>query len=227
MAIATLTALIAVPLILFSAAAHAQTPPAGELNCALHGPAFYSRTATAANRDRHPTIPVGGLAAINAPHWKAISTGTFENTAALRDALRAKRCRVGPVVGEVLNHPSFAVSRTRERIQLTTLTVEELGFAQKRATLAEIYARAASLGYELCPAEIGPQLRLQYMNQRLGEFLHIAMEPVPTALGAPVILVVANGGEGLLLISSNGRPDFRPPASTRFVFVRPQAVAAR
>ena len=40
-------------------------------------------------------------------------------------------------------------------------------------------------------------------------------------------VVVANGGEGLHILSSDGARDLRPPASTRFVFVRPQAVATR
>jgi hypothetical protein len=108
-----------------------------------------------------------------------------------------------------------------------SLSVAELGLAGKNASLAEIYARALKLGFELCPAEVAPQLRLQYMNQPLGEFLHIAMAPIPTRSGRPVILVVANGGEGLHILSSDGGGDVRPPASTRFIFARAQAVAAR
>jgi hypothetical protein len=203
----------------------ADAPASQQLNCELHGQAFYSKTARIPGKDRPPSI--GGLAATDAPNWKTINIGTHESVGMLRDTLRRQRCRIGPIVAEILDHPNFDISRSRERVQLAALSVTELGFQGKAVSLEEIYARAIKLGYELCAAEIGPQLRLQYMNQPLGEFLHIAMQPVLTQRGRPVILAVANGGEGLLLISSDGRPDFRPPLSTRFVFVKPQAVAAR
>lgn len=205
--------------------AAAETPASGQLNCELHGQAFYSKNARARGTGQFPPS-TGATIAAATPAWKTISIGSQDSVGALRDALRRKRCRVGPVVAEILDHPNFNLRRSRERIQLVTLSPAELGFPENTATLAEIYARAAKLGYELCPAEIGPHLRLQYMSQPLGEFLHIAMPPIVTRGGQPTILAVANGGEGLILIGSNGSPDFKPPLSSRFVFVKPQAVVA-
>jgi hypothetical protein len=204
----------------------ADAPASQQPNCELHGQAFYSKTARMPGNDR-TAPPAGGRSAVDAPIWKTISIGTPENVETLRNALWRKRCRIGPIIAEVLDHPNFTISKSRERVQLAALSVSELGFQENPVSLAEIYARAAKLGYELCPAEIGPQLRLQYMNQPLGEFLHIAMQPVPTRRSRLVIFAVANGGEGLILISSDGNPDFKPPLSSRFVFVKPQAVAAR
>ncbi len=205
----------------------AEAPASGQPDCGLHGQAFYSKTARVPGNDRIAPSAIGGTPAIDAPTWKTISIGMHENAGTLRDALGRKRCRFGPNVAEILDHPNFNINKSRARVQLAALSVTQLGFHGQPASLAEIYARAAKLGYELCPAEIGPQLRLQYMNQPLGEFLHIAMQPLQTQRGRPLILAVANGGEGLLLISSDGNPDFRPPLSTRFVFVKPQAVATR
>jgi hypothetical protein len=205
-----------------SAIRFAETQLAQEIHCEMHGQAFYSGSMPAIARDR-----AVGKPAAETPPWRSVNIGSYGSVPRLREALRQKRCRIGPVVAEIFDHPAFTVSRTRARVQLVSLSVAELGLADKNASLAEIYARAHRLGFELCPAEIAPQLRLQYMNQPLGEFLHIAMEPIPTRSGRPVILVVANGGEGLHILSSDGGRDLRPPASTRFVFVRPQAVAAR
>lgn len=206
--------------------AAAETPPSPQLNCELHGQAFYSKNARTRSAEQLPPSTGATFAAVT-PTWKTISIGSQVSVGALRDALRRKRCRVGPIVAELLDHPDFNLGKSRERVQLVTLSAAELGFQEKSATLSEIYGRATKLGYELCPAEIGPQLRLQYMTQPLGEFLHIAMPPIVTHGGQPTILAVANGGEGLILIGSNGHPDFKPPLSSRFVFVKPQAVAAR
>src|SRR5262245_27441719 len=81
---------------------------------------------------------------------------------------------------------------------------------------------APSLGFELCPAEVGPALRLNYLDQPLGEFLHIAMKPVARYTGELVTFVVGGGGAGLLLVGANGDPDVMQPGPLQFVFVRPR-----
>jgi hypothetical protein len=61
----------------------------------------------------------------------------------------------------------FTTSETRYSVTTVELTVRDLGFAQG-ATINEIYARAAALGLGLCPLELGPHLRLQYLDQPEG-----------------------------------------------------------
>ena len=82
-------------------------------------------------------------------------------------------------------------------------------------------ARALALGLALCPEEVGPQLRLQYRNQAVGEFLHIAMQPQHTYHGAPINFSLANSGAGLALLGGSGSPDLVIPGNVLFVFVRP------
>jgi hypothetical protein len=59
------------------------------------------------------------------------------------------------------------------RISLTSveLGVGDLGFPQG-ATSAEMYARAVALGLSLCPLELGPHLRLSYLDQPEGYWGH-------------------------------------------------------
>ncbi|MGY4498969.1 hypothetical protein ACVWYH_002900 [Bradyrhizobium sp. GM24.11] len=110
-------------------------------------------------------------------------------------------------------------------MDLLIVSAAELGFQGETASLAEIYARAQRLGFGLAPAEIAPQLRLQYLDQPIGEFLIIGMEPIRTWADEPVILTVANGGAGLILIGQDSHDGAEISVTSRLVFVRPKTSA--
>jgi hypothetical protein len=101
-------------------------------------------------------------------------------------------------------------------------SVSALGFGEAGASLKDIYAHASRLGLALGPAEVGPALRLGYLDQPLGEFLRIAMNPVARYGGEPVDFTIGNDGAGLLLIGGDFRSDLVVSGATRFVFVRPR-----
>jgi hypothetical protein len=157
--------------------------------------------------------------AVDVPVWKTITVGTFADLFALGNALDAAGCGIGNSAGEILARPTFRLSVTKTSIELFAVSAAELGFQTDTASLADIYARAQQLGFGLAAAEIGPQLRLQYFDQPIGEFLIIGMEPIRTWTGEPLILTVANGGAGLL-IGQDGSPDAQISLASRFLFVR-------
>jgi hypothetical protein len=111
--------------------------------------------------------------------------------------------------------------RKKAEVALVAVSVAELGFQGETTSLRAIYVRAQELGFALAPSEIAPQLRLQYLDQPVGEFLIIGMEPVRTWAGEAVVLSVANGGAGLILIGQDGSDDTQISTMSRFVFVRP------
>jgi hypothetical protein len=164
-----------------------------------------------------PTVVISAAAT---PVWKTITVGTFANTFDLRNALDAADCGTGDLADEVLARPSFTLSATKTSVDLVAVSVIELGLQTETASLAEIYARAKELGFRLAAAEVGPQLRLQYFDQPSGEFLTVAMEPIKTWEGEPVILVVANGGAGLRLIGEDAGTNAVFYSGSRFLFVR-------
>jgi hypothetical protein len=165
-----------------------------------------------------------GKTVANFPIWKRITLGTQRGVNATRDALDAAKVHVGDSADEILGRPAFPFSKTRMELDLVVVTPADLGFAGS-TPIADIYRRAEEFGLELCPAEAGPQLRLGYLNQPVGEFLHIAMLPVGTYHGAPVDLTVGNGGAGLVLLGGDGRSDLALHSSVKFVFVRPSRIA--
>jgi hypothetical protein len=168
--------------------------------------------------------PILVRSAVAVPVWKTITVGTFANSFALRNALDAAGCGIGDSAEEILARPAFTVSATKTDVKLIAVSAAELGFQTDTASLADIYARAQQLGFGLAAAEVAPQLRLQYFDQPIGEFL-IGMEPIKTWKGEPVILTVANGGAGLVLIGQDGRADAEIPVASRFLFVRSNEAA--
>jgi hypothetical protein len=149
--------------------------------------------------------------------WRKITLGTYKGVDAYRDALDSARIKIGDSADEILGRPAFAYTRMKTDVELALFSAAELG-VESESSLADVYKRARQVGLELCPAEVAPQLRLEYRDQPLGEALNIAMEPVATHSGEPTILALVNFGTGLALIGSDGRSEFMVPRTWRFVF---------
>ena len=107
--------------------------------------------------------------------FTGIKLGTHESVAALRNALQARGIRVGKWGNDILDQ--VTVSPTETQVDLVVVTPADLYF-KDGATRIGIYERAVALGLDLCPSEVGPQLRLQYVDQPQDEWLCIAMEPI-------------------------------------------------
>jgi hypothetical protein len=163
--------------------------------------------------------------ATDVPVWKTITLGSFANSLALRNELDARGCNVGGLAAEVLARPDFVVKSAKTEMKLVAVSAAELGFKTDTVTLAAVYARARQLGLGLAAAEVGPQLRLQYFDQPVGEFLIVGMEPIMTWSGEAVILNVANGGAGLVLIGQDGRAEAEISATSRILFVSSKKAA--
>ncbi|WP_338026030.1 hypothetical protein [Bradyrhizobium algeriense] len=170
------------------------------------------------------TPPILVKSAFAVPVWRTITVGTFANSFALLNALDAAGCSIGGLAEEILARPAFTVGTAKASVELFAVSAAELGFQTGTARLADIYARAQQLGFGLAAAEVAPQLRLQFFDQPMGEFL-IAMEPIKTWKGEPVILTLANGGAGLVLIGRDGSADAGIPVTSRFLFVRSNEAA--
>ena len=169
-----------------------------------------------------PSAPIKSAFAV--PVWRTITVGTSANSFALLNALDAAGCGIGGMAEEILARPAFNVGTRKTSVELFAVSAAELGFQPDTVRLADVYARAQQLGFGLAAAEVGPQLRLQYFDQPIGELV-IAMEPIKTWKGEPVILAVANGGAGLVLIGRDGSADAEIPVASRFLFVRSNEAA--
>ena len=68
---------------------------------------------------------------------------------------------------KLLADDKFTTSDTKYNLQTVELTVGNLGFPHG-ATTDQIFKKANELGLELCPLELGPYLRLEYLDQPEG-----------------------------------------------------------
>lgn len=109
--------------------------------------------------------------------WKTINIGTYKSTYDLREMLIKSHFKIDQLVESVITTPLFTITDTEREIQLVNISSEELGY-KGGCKYEYLYKKAEKLGLKICPAEVGPQLRLQYTNQPKGEYLYIAMIPI-------------------------------------------------
>ena len=153
--------------------------------------------------------------------WKTIKLGTdFRTADDFRKALKGNGFNIGDWANDILGKPAFMVATEETEVDLVKVTVAELGF-KKGARRNQIYERARDLGLELCPPEVGPQLRLQYQDQPNGEWILVAMEPIVDSGGDPELFYVERHGSGLWLSSRWGNPGRFWLAGSQWVFCRP------
>ncbi|MGA9778544.1 MAG: hypothetical protein WBS33_09765, partial [Verrucomicrobiia bacterium] len=110
--------------------------------------------------------------------WKTIRLGTGPKTADdFLTAFKKAGCFIGSEAISILKSPAFKVADRETEVELVNVSVGELGFRRMRR--ADIYALVQQVGLQLCPAEVGPQLRLQFLEQLMGEeVLRVGMEPI-------------------------------------------------
>ena len=149
--------------------------------------------------------------------FKIIEIGTHKDVKSLRKALEESGARIGDWASDILNKTKL--SKSKQSLDLVVLSVKELGFPQG-AQLKDIYEAAKNLGLDLCPAEVGPQLRLQYPDQPNGEWLVIAMEPIKDSDGDLSLFHVKHIDDDRWLSAYYGEPGHFWFAGYRFVFVR-------
>lgn len=126
--------------------------------------------------------------------WRRIKLGTGLKTADdFRGALKTNDLRIGDWASDILGKPAFTAAEQESEVDLVRMSVKDLGF-KGNARFDEICARAKELGLELCPAEVGPQLRLQYLDQPKNEWLVIAMEAIRDSGGNLFVFYVAQIG---------------------------------
>lgn len=152
--------------------------------------------------------------------WKTIDIGTgLQNVDDFCQAIADIGGKVFKWAKDIMGKSDFTVSQELTKLNLVKVSVADLDFPDG-ATLKKIYERAISIGLKLVPAEAGPQLRLQYTNQPIDEWLLMAMEPIKDSGGDPLIFHVQHDDDGLWLYARYGHPGLVWHSGRVFVFCK-------
>lgn len=146
------------------------------------------------------------------PYTLTIALGTYSTAANLTKALEADGPAGSARARSMLK--TMTINHDRIEVEVVIVSVRQLGFAGS-ASYPDIVTAGRKMGLDLCPGEMGPQLRLQYRNQNPNESLRIAMEPVMSGITpAPTVFTVAGGS----LLAHDA--SFPSDSDDRWVFVR-------
>lgn len=143
--------------------------------------------------------------------WKTVSLG--ESKASILKKL--EKYEVGYYAKQLLEKVEVS---DKQEVDLVVLTPSDLGFTENPTT-AELFGKAEELGYDLCPADVGPVLRVNYDDQPKEEYLWIATEPITDSVGYPVVFFVGRlDGDVLWLDGGWAGADGRWRLDERIVF---------
>jgi hypothetical protein len=135
----------------------------------------------------------------------------------LMSELQKANINISDYTKQMMNNPDFVTAKQSEQAKLIRLTVADLGFSGV-ATTDQIYARAKELGLEFCPPDTGPNYRLQYQDQPLGEWIYVGMKQITDSDGNPLVFWLARDADGLWLHDHWAKPDREWNPVDRFVF---------
>jgi hypothetical protein len=151
--------------------------------------------------------------------WKTIKLGGFRDTDSIRRTFKQVGMKIGIWADNILEY--ISLTKEIKDINIVIVSVSELGF-ESGAEYRYVCARAKELGLELCPAEIGPYLFLQYDDQSDEERFIVAMEPIIDSDGVLRLFSVERNTDGsLCLYSQSGHPNKFCYSDYKFVFALP------
>ncbi len=128
------------------------------------------------------------------PIWKSITIGG-KSSEQLLMKLEKGNFIVSDWAKDLINKPAFTTWSNPVEISLVRIKVRDLGFTVNPTT-TQFFSRAKEMGLALCPAEVGPHLRLVFNNQSLGDCFWIAMEPICASDGRPNVFYVERDDSG-------------------------------
>ena len=144
--------------------------------------------------------------------YELATDASMQSPEQVKTKLESKGIWVGDYAKDLLDKTEY--SKEQKQYKLVQFTVGQLGFPNG-ATTEQVYAKAEELGLKLCPAEVGPQLRLSYPGK---DWKLVAMEQIPDRYGDPGVFGLYYDS-GKLELYGHAKPSFKWLGYNRWVFL--------
>lgn len=128
--------------------------------------------------------------------------------------MEVKGIKLSSYAKQLLDSKDFETQKNKEELNLVRLTPKDLGFSSY-STTEQIYKKAVEFGLELCPAEVGPNLRLTYSGDN---WMYIAMKQIKDLDGCPSVFSLSRAGADLWLHDYRAHPQYQWTLYNKFVF---------
>ena len=125
----------------------------------------------------------------------------------LKQEIIAQGDKINSYAEQMMDSPEFTTSAEVEGIDLIRLSVKDLFNDNSNHTTDQIYLKAAALGLELCPAEVGPHYRLTHPDQPMNDWVLVGMKPIAGAGGRPRAFSVGRDDDGRWLHGRWAEPE--------------------
>lgn len=135
----------------------------------------------------------------------------------LEEELKQAGVEMSSYAQDMLRSPEFTTLPTPQNLNTVRLRVEDLGLSIY-ATTNQVFERAKELGLDLCPAEVGPHLRLQDKKQSIEDWYYIAMKPIVESSGLQLVFGLNRDEDRLWLRGAWAFPTDQWNPEDEFVF---------
>jgi hypothetical protein len=170
-------------------------------------------------------MPNGQATAAYRKVWKTIRLGTgIKSAAGFRSALKDAGMGISGWSNDLMDQRDFTVSRKAVEAELICMSVSELGFTSGVSHYDRLCRAAVRRDLRLCPAEVGPQLRLYLTDQPVADPVFIGMKPIAAGIDGSLSIFWLSRccqRSQLLLCTRYGLPNRYWCGKDLFVFVRP------
>ena len=118
-------------------------------------------------------LQIIGMKKQNQKVWKIINPNKYKSLSRCIKELKKKKIHLSPWIENLVKNKRNKISFPKNKIYLYRIKVKTLGF-KKATQLREIYKKLKKLSYELVSLDIAFLARLQYSEQKTGEWLRFA-----------------------------------------------------